>query len=56
MAALILGVAMGYHWGFDEGSAGKPSIVARALDKFGASKIQEAQDEHNRRVNEAMKP
>jgi len=56
VAALILGVAMGYHWGFDEGSAGKPSIVARALDKFGASKIQEAQDEHNRRVNEAMKP
>jgi hypothetical protein len=54
--ALIIGVAMGYHWGFDEGSAGKESIVARTLERFGTKTIREAQEAHGRRIDEAMKP
>jgi hypothetical protein len=54
--ALIVGVAMGYHWGFDEGSAGKETIVARTLERFGTKTIKAAQDAHAQRVDEAMKP
>ena len=56
VVALILGLAMGYHWGYDEGSDGKPSVALRVLDKFGASKLKTAQDAQNRRVEEASKP
>ncbi|HYM26207.1 MAG TPA: hypothetical protein VEU08_23480 [Vicinamibacterales bacterium] len=56
VVALILGLAMGYHWGYDEGSDGKPSVALRVLDKFGASKLKSAQDAQNRRVEEASKP
>ena len=54
--ALIVGVAMGYHWGFDEGSAGKESIVARTLERFGTRTMQEAQEKHGRAIEEASKP
>jgi hypothetical protein len=53
--ALIVGVAMGYHWGFDEGSAGKESIVARTLEHFGTKTIRDAQEAHQQRIDEAMK-
>ena len=53
--ALIIGVAMGYHWGFDEGSAGKESIVARTLEHFGTKTIKAAQDAHQQRLDEVMK-
>ena len=53
---LLVGAAMGYHWGYDEGSSGKPSIAARTLDRFGSSKIKAAQDAQNTRVEEAAKP
>ena len=56
VVALILGLAMGYHWGYDEGSDGKPSIALRVLDRFGASKLRNAQDAQNHRVEEASKP
>jgi hypothetical protein len=56
IVALILGLAMGYHWGYDEGSDGKPSIALRVLDKFGVSRLRDAQDANNRRVEEASKP
>ena len=56
VVALILGLAMGYHWGYDEGTDGKPSVALRVLDKFGASKLKSAQDAQNRRVEEASKP
>lgn len=56
VVALILGLAMGYSWGYDEGNDGKPSIALRVLDKFGASKLKTAQDAQNRRVEEASKP
>jgi hypothetical protein len=54
--ALIIGLAMGYHWGFDEGTAGKPSVVARALDHFGTSKLKAAQEARDKRIEEAGKP
>jgi hypothetical protein len=56
LVALIVGLAMGYHWGYDEGSDGKPSIALRVLDKFGVSRLREAQENHDRRVEEASKP
>ncbi len=56
LVAVILGLAAGYHWGYDEGSAGKPSIALRVLDKFGASKLKNAQDAQNKSVEEASKP
>lgn len=54
--ALIVGLAIGYNWGFGEGSEGKPSVVERTLDHFGTSKIKAAQDAQNRRVDEASRP
>ena len=56
LVALIVGLAMGYHWGYDEGSDGKPSIALRVLDRFGVSKLRAAQEAHDRRVDEASKP
>ena len=56
LVALIIGLAAGYHWGYDEGSVGKPSVALRVLDKFGASKLKNAQDAQNQRVEEASKP
>lgn len=56
VVALILGLAMGYHWGYDEGSDGKPSVALRVLDRFGASKLKTAQDAQNKRIEDASKP
>jgi hypothetical protein len=55
VVALILGVAAGYHWGYNEGSDGKPSIVARSLDHFGHSKIKAAQEANEKRIQDASK-
>ena len=54
--ALIIGVAMGYQWGYREGNTGLPSIVSRTLDRFGTSKVKAAQEAQERRVQEASKP
>lgn len=54
--ALIVGLIVGYSWGYGEGSDGKPSIVARTLDRFGSSKIKAAQEAREKRVEEAGKP
>jgi hypothetical protein len=56
IASLILGLALGYEWGYREGNDGKPPIIARALDRFGASKIRAAQEARDQRVEEASKP
>jgi hypothetical protein len=56
LVVLIIGLAMGYRWGYDEGSTGKPSIVARTLDHFGMSKIKAAQEAREKRVEDASKP
>ena len=41
LVALILGLAMGYQWGYGEGTDGKPSVALRVLDKFGVTKPEE---------------
>jgi hypothetical protein len=54
--ALIIGVAVGYKWGYGEGTDGQPSVVERTLDRFGTSKVKAAQEARQRRVDEASKP
>jgi len=54
--ALIIGVAMGYRWGYGEGSDGKPSVVTRTLERFGTSKVKAAQDAREKKVQDASKP
>jgi hypothetical protein len=56
IAALIVGLAIGYHVGFDDADQGRESIVTRTLDRFGTSKLRRAQTEHDRRVDEASRP
>jgi hypothetical protein len=56
LVALLLGLAMGYHWGYDEGWAGKPSVVARSLDHFGTSKVRAEREANDKRIEEASKP
>jgi hypothetical protein len=54
--ALIIGVAAGYSWGYGEGHGGQPSIVARALDHFGASKLQAERAARDKLIDDAGKP
>jgi len=54
--ALIIGVAVGYNWGFGDGTEGRPSVVERTLDKFGTSKVKAAQEAREKRVEDASKP
>jgi uncharacterized membrane protein len=54
--ALIVGAAVGYNWGYTEGTIGRPSIVTRVMDKFGASKVRDAQTAREQRVQDASKP
>ena len=56
IVALIIGVAMGYRWGYGEGTEGRPSIVTRTLDRFGTSKVKAAQEAQEQRVRDASKP
>lgn len=54
--ALILGLAMGYNWGYDDSTAGKPAVLARVLDHFGVSKLKADQAEYDQRVQDATRP
>ena len=54
--ALIVGLVMGYHWGYGDGTGGQPSIVSRTLNRFGTSKIKAAQEARERKVEEAGRP
>jgi hypothetical protein len=56
VVALIVGLALGYHWGYDDGHSGQPTVVARTLDRFGTSKVRAAQEAQERRVEEASRP
>jgi hypothetical protein len=56
LLALLVGLAAGYHWGYDDGSGGTPSVVSRTLDRFGASQVRAAQAADDRRIEEAGKP
>lgn len=54
--ALIIGLALGYKWGWGDGTDGRASIVERTLDRFGTSKVKAAQEARQRRVDEASRP
>ena len=56
IAVLLIGLAMGYKFGYTDGTEGRESVVTRTLDRFGTSKLRKAQAEHDRRVEEASKP
>ena len=56
MLALIIGLAIGYTWGYGDGDGGRGTIVVRTLDRFGTSKIRQARERNDRRVDEAGKP
>ena len=54
--AMIIGVVVGYKWGYGEGTEGQPSVVSRTLDRFGTSKVKAAQEAQERRVQDASRP
>jgi hypothetical protein len=54
--ALIVGVAMGYSWGYGDGTGGRGTIAMRTLNRFGTSKIKAASEANDRRINDASKP
>ncbi len=56
LLALLVGLAMGYHMGYGDGTDGRASIVSRALDRFGTSKLRAAQAANDKRIDEAGKP
>jgi hypothetical protein len=47
---LIVGLAVGYFWGFGDAAAGKPSVAQRTLNKFGVATVKRA----NRRTEAAL--
>jgi hypothetical protein len=56
IAALIVGLAVGYKMGYGDGTDGRSSIVARTVDRFGASKIKTAEREREKKMQDASKP
>jgi hypothetical protein len=56
IVALLIGLTLGYKMGYGDGEAGKPTVVARTLDKFGTSKVKAAQEAQEKRVQDASKP
>jgi hypothetical protein len=56
LVALIVGLALGYSLGYGDGHDGRPTVVARALDHFGTSKVKAAQEAQEKRVEEASRP
>ena len=39
LVALLIGLGAGYAVGYTDSQAGKPSIMARVFDKFGATTV-----------------
>ena len=54
--ALIVGAALGYSWGYGDGTGSRGTIVSRTLDRFGTSKLKAAQRANERRIDEASRP
>lgn len=40
--AVLVGVFLGYAWGYSEARDGKPSLMKRGLEKFGVEKVRDA--------------
>ena len=47
---VIVGLGLGYVWGFGDAAAGRPNIARRTLNKFGVAAIERG----NRRIEAAM--
>jgi hypothetical protein len=56
LVGLILGLSIGYYWGYGEGFRKEPSVVMRSLNKFGLSRVSQAQTARERTVQDALKP
>src|SRR4051812_24997191 len=54
--ALIIGVIVGYSWGYGDGDSGRGTIASRTLNRFGSSKLRAASEANDRRINDASKP
>ncbi|HEX7020900.1 MAG TPA: hypothetical protein VF159_12860 [Gemmatimonadaceae bacterium] len=54
--ALIIGLAVGYHWGYGDASGGKNDVATRVLDHFGASKLRQENATTEKRIEDASKP
>jgi hypothetical protein len=53
LLALIIGLLVGYNWGFHDGSNGAPSLGNRIMSKFGADKLRQDQNARDERVRDA---
>jgi hypothetical protein len=56
IAALLVGLAVGYKYGYGDANNGRESVFNRALDRFGAAKVRAAQADRDRRMEEASRP
>lgn len=53
---LIVALAAGYYWGYDEASEGKANVAARIFDSFGIAKVKQEAQKRDRREREASAP
>ena len=51
----VLALAVGYAYGYGDSQAGRPQIGARILNSFGMSKMKDAQNARERRVQDIIK-
>lgn len=56
LLALLVGLAMGYWWGYGEAHDGLDNVAVRTLNKFGAANIKNAQAAREEREKEALQP
>lgn len=53
---LLIGLGVGYTFGYKDAKAGLPSIAERALNKFGADKIRKDAEARDKREAAASSP
>jgi hypothetical protein len=56
LVALLIGLGVGYYWGYGEGFQQQPTVLARSLDSFGITRVKHAQSSRERTVQDALKP
>lgn len=49
--AILIGLAAGYSMGYKDAHAGRPTVVARALDKFGVNKVKSANERRGQEID-----
>lgn len=48
LLALLVGLGIGYSYGYREAASGAPSVMQRTMVKFGVYKVQEDQRRRER--------